>query len=551
MWETTELRNIKNSRGLRGSPCLTCTSSLHGTSFRGAFAERLRERGIEVQTSPVAHPKSNGIIENRHDRLRRKVSKLIYEERAMHGDWPQYLTRAVSALNHTPSAHPPHETPYGRLFKEHNVLPIVQNYLRPPRADVKKKFVEGEIVVFQHPTIKYNKLDYRWRPYRIVDIMPKSTLVVNLKPLEAQDMFHPDYSIKAHVGAIGKASPDIIEKFLTTAEAAALADKPEQPTDTRVPIDYKVGRFIIFQPKGSKHMYVGKVWDQYPSSRQLRVHYYGCQTKVDIAKRQLKGCHVDDKGKQTFSHVQVMGSKPDIYDVHLDDIITPTPGFYLTAKGHIPPDIVDEFIKEKTKRKAGTLRFNNTDPVPSAKEEPPLLDTSHCRFEGFEFIPLSLSERQDVLSFMAETTHQTIKYPTLPPEQRKGVDAARQKEFDKMLKYDTYVPVHKSKVPNNAEIVSSMLVDTLKLQPNGERIYKSRLVARGDQDVREGLDTSTSTCPPESVRLALLTALASINLGGDTITTVDVENAYLQAQMTTSGTTEVYVVPPKCHPDFK
>uniref|UniRef100_A0A0G4I512 Reverse transcriptase Ty1/copia-type domain-containing protein n=1 Tax=Chromera velia CCMP2878 TaxID=1169474 RepID=A0A0G4I512_9ALVE len=88
-------------------------------------------------------------------------------------------------------------------------------------------------------------------------------------------------------------------------------------------------------------------------------------------------------------------------------------------------------------------------------------------------------------------------------------------------------------------------VDTLKLNDEGEREFKSRWVIRGDKDPRKGLEVATDPCPPENIRFMLLAALSSTGFDPSFISTIDVDNAFLQAPMSDT----VYVIPPKEHPD--
>uniref|UniRef100_A0A0G4H8R9 Reverse transcriptase Ty1/copia-type domain-containing protein n=1 Tax=Chromera velia CCMP2878 TaxID=1169474 RepID=A0A0G4H8R9_9ALVE len=150
---------------------------------------------------------------------------------------------------------------------------------------------------------------------------------------------------------------------------------------------------------------------------------------------------------------------------------------------------------------------------------------------------------------LTETTHQKVKYGSLTPEMRKKCDKARRAELAKLMKYDTYDTVRKENVPVGATVLDMLVVDTLKMKAGGEREFKARAVARGDQDPRQGVETATCGCPPDSVRFVLLAALASPNYGKNSIASVDCQNAYLQAKL--KSRVPVYVRPPPSHPDRK
>uniref|UniRef100_A0A0G4HK53 Reverse transcriptase Ty1/copia-type domain-containing protein n=1 Tax=Chromera velia CCMP2878 TaxID=1169474 RepID=A0A0G4HK53_9ALVE len=157
-------------------------------------------------------------------------------------------------------------------------------------------------------------------------------------------------------------------------------------------------------------------------------------------------------------------------------------------------------------------------------------------------------------------TNNTKKYGAVEPDlfevEREDIvieDAEVEKngrlELAKLMKYDTYDTVRKENVPTGATVLDMLVVDTLKMKAGGEREFKARAVARGDQDPRQGVETATCGCPPDSVRFVLLAALASPNYGKNSIASVDCQNAYLQAKL--KSRVPVYVRPPPSHLDRK
>uniref|UniRef100_A0A0G4GUU8 Reverse transcriptase Ty1/copia-type domain-containing protein n=1 Tax=Chromera velia CCMP2878 TaxID=1169474 RepID=A0A0G4GUU8_9ALVE len=142
-----------------------------------------------------------------------------------------------------------------------------------------------------------------------------------------------------------------------------------------------------------------------------------------------------------------------------------------------------------------------------------------------------------------------MKYRSLIPEMRKKCDEARRVELAKLMKYDTYDMVRKENIPAGATVLDMLVVDILKIKTGGEREFKARAVARRDQDLRQGVETATCSCPPNSVRLVLLAVLASPNYGKNLIASVDCQNVYLQAKL--KSRVPVYIRPPPSHPNRK
>lgn len=165
------------------------------------------------------------------------------------------------------------------------------------------------------------------------------------------------------------------------------------------------------------------------------------------------------------------------------------------------------------------------------------------------------------------TTHQQVVYRQLSEQERDSCNAARQQELDKFLKYEVYHAVPISSI-GSANIVPTIWVDSLKLvtqhqspavtcpedqqsrqqqHQESQRVYKSRLVARGDLDKRKHLETTTTACSPDGVRLMLLASMSQPGWTPDRIMMVDFNNAYLQSPLNSSE--PVYVRPPSGHPD--
>ncbi len=149
-----------------------------------------------------------------------------------------------------------------------------------------------------------------------------------------------------------------------------------------------------------------------------------------------------------------------------------------------------------------------------------------------------------------ETTHQAVDYKKATTAEKMLIDAAVEKEFSKLREYHVYDSITMQQLValhQNAEVIETKAVITLKLTPDGTRAYKCRIVGRGDQDGREGVESSTGSCPPEHIRLVLQAAISCPRPLRDVLCSVDVENAYLQAQL--ESHVPIAVKPPPQHPD--
>uniref|UniRef100_A0A0G4H7T7 Integrase catalytic domain-containing protein n=1 Tax=Chromera velia CCMP2878 TaxID=1169474 RepID=A0A0G4H7T7_9ALVE len=159
-------------------------------------------------------------------------------------------------------------------------------------------------------------------------------------------------------------------------------------------------------------------------------------------------------------------------------------------------------------------------------------------------------EVKELLLMAAGVTHLPVKYKQLSSQQWDALFAARKKELEKFSEsgFDVFEPVPVAEVePEKAIILQTLWVDTLKLDDDGNRFFKSRWVCRGDKDPRVGLDVSTESCPAESIRLMVLASLSSEGFEEDWIAGTDVDNAFLQSDML--STVPVYVFPPREHAD--
>uniref|UniRef100_A0A0G4G112 Uncharacterized protein n=1 Tax=Chromera velia CCMP2878 TaxID=1169474 RepID=A0A0G4G112_9ALVE len=114
-------------------------------------------------------------------------------------------------------------------------------------------------------------------------------------------------------------------------------------------------------------------------------------------------------------------------------------------------------------------------------------------------VPFSHVDLKEDCALLTETTHQKVRYTELDSQQKRDCDTVREAEFRKLKKYKCYDVVDLKDVETGSEILMSMMVNTLKKKPDGVREFKAQMVARGDQDTCKGVETSTTSCPADSM----------------------------------------------------
>uniref|UniRef100_A0A0G4GS68 Uncharacterized protein n=1 Tax=Chromera velia CCMP2878 TaxID=1169474 RepID=A0A0G4GS68_9ALVE len=204
--------------------------------------------------------------------------------------------------------------------------------------------------------------------------------------------------------------------------------------------------------------------------------------------------------------------EPDLFEVEREDIVIED--VEVKKNGRLGESTISTLLREYIKEKEFAL---------SIEPEDRMLGSGVTSFLDSLISTSSFfcSDQEVGRVLLTETTHQKVKYGSLTPEIRKKCDEARRAELAKLMKYDTYDTVRKENVPAGATVLDMLVVDTLKMKAGGEREFKARAVARGDQDPRQGVETATCGCPPDSVHFVLLAALASPNYGKNSITSVD------------------------------
>uniref|UniRef100_A0A0G4HBW5 Integrase catalytic domain-containing protein n=1 Tax=Chromera velia CCMP2878 TaxID=1169474 RepID=A0A0G4HBW5_9ALVE len=82
----------------------SCFKTDHGSHFKGVFDLNCSKIGIMHEWTPVGHPQSNGILENRHEVLDTQITLLRLEREIEMDQVDDILPLAVALVNQLPSA---------------------------------------------------------------------------------------------------------------------------------------------------------------------------------------------------------------------------------------------------------------------------------------------------------------------------------------------------------------------------------------------------------------------------------------------------------------
>ena len=119
------------------------------------------------------------------------------------------------------------------------------------------------------------------------------------------------------------------------------------------------------------------------------------------------------------------------------------------------------------------------------------------------------------------------------------VSRARAAEIEGWRKYNVFSEIDKKDLPEGSEVIGTRYVETWKLNDNGSRKMKARLVILGNQDSKAGqLSTYAPTCSREVVMLSMH-LMCSNNWS---LYSMDIEKAFLQSR---EMVRDVFVKPPK------
>jgi hypothetical protein len=210
-------------------------------------------------------------------------------------------------------------------------------------------------------------------------------------------------------------------------------------------------------------------------------------------------------------------------------------------KSYLPEHIVDVCKRYKAKFADTTTAYSFA--LGASPVCPDGVDTDNCGMADTGFA-MFYSAGEGQAQPEAGATHVPFKWSDLNEKEREEAMAARKKELDTYEKFDTFIRVPFQDVATRG--IPTKWVETRKLK-DGVRIFKARLVARGDLDHRQDLDTKTGSCTHEGIRFCLLASMGSPTWCPQQALQLDVKSAYLQADVLEGQ--QIYLRPPKGHPD--
>jgi hypothetical protein len=147
---------------------------------------------------------------------------------------------------------------------------------------------------------------------------------------------------------------------------------------------------------------------------------------------------------------------------------------------------------------------------------------------------------------VAATTHTSLDLKSLTAREWELVQEAKDVELGRFKGMGVYERVRVSVSVGRPLDMKWVLTD--KRVSETVRKFKARLVARGDQDKREGLDKSTSVPPVLALRCLLVYAVGCPGFQREWFLQADVKTAFLHAELDSAS--PVYVRPPPDHEDF-
>jgi hypothetical protein len=159
-----------------------------------------------------------------------------------------------------------------------------------------------------------------------------------------------------------------------------------------------------------------------------------------------------------------------------------------------------------------------------------------------------------VLVAHTATTHSSLDISKMTEREKSLLQEAKEVELERFREKQVY---EKVRIPAYSQVreaggtgprgrpLDMKWVLTEKRLGDGSKKYKARLVARGDQDRREGLDKSTSVPPVHALRAIMSYATGCRGFSKKCLLQTDVKTAYLHASLDEP----VLVSPPRDHTD--
>ena len=362
-------------------------------------------------------------------------------------------------------------------------------------------------------------------PFIVTEVIGNTVYKIkSTKPLQTQDR-----EVIAHATHLRRRLA-IDQSTTTNLSGPTKRPTTTSPTSPSAPLkDDKdivypfLEEIVMWKDVDQKRFYLGIVKDCNSRTQTVTVHTLNTsqRSKPVHQRKYLKGWRSTIDNRVVHQTTKPAKAEPELCDFDVTFIVERD--IKLTAQHTIPLNICNKY------------KVDSDECVLLTAEEKDDRDFSHVIYDEDH-------------AFTTATTHQQIDYHSLTEKEIEEMQHAREAELKKFVEYKVYTAVPASTVPKHIKTLPVRFVDTRKLK-DGKRIFKSRLVARGDLDDRSDLLTTTGACPQDHIRLNLLMALSSPNWDPKNIRIIDVRNAYLQAKIDNPDTETVYLMPPIGHPD--
>ena len=369
----------------------------------------------------------------------------------------------------------------------------------------------------------------------VEDVLSPHTLL--LKASSSNSFRLPSYRVVANVRQVRKLPPNDSNPISKLPEIPVNSTESVHSTEILPVMD----RFIIFKLHSQKRLYIGKVVDINLKSRKCTVHYYGTYSESPILKnRTFFPSWRDLQGQHRYSNRHYKTQEAELKDVSFEDIVESD--FVLLPCNKLPLHLANKYEDSKAEYAFSSftlpslISFNSHGDVVYIHDD--------------HDVDIHPSEYQS----NAATTHTPIKFASTLGTDREELLKSRKKELDSFDKHGVYRKVPLDKVPRNVRPIPMKFVDTKKMTVADDgsvsTVFKSRLVAIGFLDKRRHSAAEVATAMPsmDELRLFLLlvTSISTFFQPSD-LQQADVSTAFLNAPLEDE---DVYVLPPRDHPDF-
>uniref|UniRef100_A0A0G4ICC7 Integrase catalytic domain-containing protein n=1 Tax=Chromera velia CCMP2878 TaxID=1169474 RepID=A0A0G4ICC7_9ALVE len=319
--------------------------------------------------TPVGHPQSNGILENRYEVLDTQIT-VLQLERDSEIEMDQVddiLPLAVALVNRLPSARAPYQSPYERMtgvsflpaYVEETMKGELWPRMKESNLNIAQAFYEGDLVLFRHLLQKFGNVEEEWKPYTIVSRL--SPTRYQLKPRRACNRSYEGYKIDAHISAM-RVMPGKIKERLESPDSTQAKKKEEGKECSRrkEKVELQDKRFIVWKSDEKKQLFLGEVLQE--KKTKLLVHYYGSYGRRSLADRIYRPA-VKRKGEQAvmFTLKKRKGLEPDVYEVEKDEIAIEKA--QLQENGRLAQGTVEEILKDYVEEKEFALSTTIEEPA--------------------------------------------------------------------------------------------------------------------------------------------------------------------------------------------